>query len=143
MNLEIIELKKYIKIDFLKDSLIINDSIHTNLIKNWINPQKTITSKLLYKLSLNGKIWILFIINEKSPTLSIILLKGGIIIGGYIFINWNTNGGWMEDNNTFIFNLTKNITMLYFVIIIMQYILVILDLMNMQIIIRRNYVFIE
>lgn len=110
LNLEINELKKYIKIDFLKDSLIINNSIHANLLKNWINPQKTITSKLLYRLSLNGENMNTFhnLINGKGPTLSIIQLKDGSIIGGYTSLNWNTTGGWMKDNNAFIFNLTNN-----------------------------------
>ena len=110
LNVEINELKKYIKIGFLKDSLIISNSIHANLLKNWINPQKEITSKLLYRLSLNGENMNTLhnLINGKGPTLSIILLKDGIIIGGYTSINWNTTGGWMKDNDAFIFNLTNN-----------------------------------
>ena len=47
--------------------------------------------------------------NINSPTVCLISLKDGNIIGGYTTLTWDCSGKWKNDNDSFIFNLNKNL----------------------------------
>ena len=47
--------------------------------------------------------------NINSPTVCLISLKDGNIIGGYTTLTWDCSGNWKNDNDSFIFNLNKNL----------------------------------
>jgi len=93
------------------DSKIINkNEEYIKNIKNWINKEKIITTKLLYRKTDNGDSYDTFhqLCDNKGPTL--ILIKGteDFIIGGYTPLSWDSNSGWKKDNETFLFSLTNN-----------------------------------
>ena len=57
------------------DSLIIgNNEINNSILKYWINPNKNIKSKLLYRLTKDGRYFSTFhsLCNKKGPTLTLI-----------------------------------------------------------------------
>ena len=47
--------------------------------------------------------------DNKGPTISLIYLNDGNIIGGYTSVDWDKTSGWKNDNNSFIFNLNKKL----------------------------------
>ena len=79
-------------------------------IKNWINPDKEIKGKLLYRLSKDGDKISTFhnLCDNKGPTLTLFETKEGVIGGIYTPLSWDSNSGWKNDMETFIFNLNKN-----------------------------------
>ena len=119
-NLEerIIELEKNIKANYGNDfiyniqSIILkNNSNFYMRIKNWINPNKEINFKLLYRMSRDGDIIRTFhnLCDNQGPTISLYLLNDGNIIGGYTPLDWDISSGWKRDNETFVFNINKNL----------------------------------
>ena len=46
--------------------------------------------------------------DNKGPTLTLIKLKNGEIIGGFTPISWDCSSNWKNDINSFIFSLTQN-----------------------------------
>ena len=120
-NNEINELKEQIKswlkykeskeLLKLKNSLIINNNIeYSNLIKNWINPDKNIKGKLLYRLSKDGEQISTFhsLCDNKGATLTLFETNEGNKGGIYTPLSWDSNSDWKKDMETFIFNLNKN-----------------------------------
>ena len=94
------------------ESIILKDKYsYIELIKNWINPNKPISFKLLYRMSDNGNDIRTFhkLCDYKGPTISLIYLNDGNIIGGYTSVDWDTTSSWKKDNNSFIFNLNKKL----------------------------------
>ena len=117
-NLEkrINELEKNKKIEneriIEKESLILKDKIdYSTRLKNWINPNRNINFKLLYRMSRDGDSIRTFhnLCDNKGPTVSLYLLNDGNIIGGYTPLHWDTSSGWKNDNETFVFNLNSNL----------------------------------
>ena len=47
--------------------------------------------------------------DNKGPTISLIYLNDGNIIGGYTSVDWDKSSRWKNDNNSFIFNLNKKL----------------------------------
>jgi archaellum component FlaC len=89
-----------------------NNTEYLNKIKFWINPNSNIKFKLLYKMSRDGdniQTFHKLCDNKKSPTVCLISLKDGNIIGGYTTLTWDCSGKWKKDNDSFIFNLNKNL----------------------------------
>ena len=89
-----------------------NNTEYLNKIKYWINANSNIKFKLLYKMSRDGDKMQTFhklCDNINSPTVSLISLKDGNIIGGYTTLTWDCSGNWKNDNDSFIFNLNKNL----------------------------------
>ena len=89
-----------------------NNTEYLNKIKYWINPNSNIKFKLLYKMSRDGdKIQTFHKLcdNINSPTVCLISLKDGNIIGGYTTLTWDCSGKWKKDNDSFVFNLNKNL----------------------------------
>ena len=78
-------------------------------IKNWINPNKNLKFDLLYRKTRDGDSINTFHEKccNKGPTVSLIKLIDGNIIGGYTPLNFDRSGKWQIDNDSFIFSLTK------------------------------------
>ena len=78
------------------------------MIKNWINPKEKIYFDLIYRATKDGDSSENFhskCINQ-APTISIIKLDNGRIIGGYTTIPWlNENKAYISDINAFIFSI--------------------------------------
>ena len=105
-----IELKEKNDNIYAKESLILGDNInYITRLKNWVNPNKKISFKLLYRMSRDGDSIKTFhkLCDNKGPTISLYLLNDGNIVGGYTPINWDTSGGWKADDE--IFNINKNL----------------------------------
>ncbi len=47
--------------------------------------------------------------DNKGPTISLFYLDDRTIIGGYTPLDWDSISWWKRDNDTFIFNLNKNL----------------------------------
>ena len=95
-----------------KESLILKDKYnYVTCLKNWINPNRKISFKLLYRMTRDGHSIQTFhkLCDNQGPTISLYLLNDGNIVGGYISLSWNTSGGWKSDNDAFVFNLNKNL----------------------------------
>jgi len=117
-NNDIKELKKqmstfldYMNNKDLKNSLIIgNNSHYFNSLKLWINPNKTIKTNLLYKLSRDGDQISKFheLCDNKGATLTLFMVQDGNIGGLFTPLSWDCNSGWKGDMNTFMFNLKQN-----------------------------------
>ena len=93
------------------DSKIIEDNINYNkTLKNWINPNKKIKSELLYRMSRDGIEYSTFhkLCDNKGPTIILVKLIDGDILGIYTPINWDINGNWKSDLDMFAFSLTEN-----------------------------------
>ena len=93
------------------DSKIIEDNINYNkTLKNWINPNKKIKSELLYRMSRDGIEYSTFhkLCDNKGPTIILVKLIDGDILGIYTPINWDINGSWKSDTDMFAFSLTEN-----------------------------------
>ena len=121
-NNEINELKEQMKalvnninnkdliIENLNGSLIIdNNNDYNKLLKNWINPNKNIKAELLYRLSKDGEKISTFhkLCDNKGPTLTLFNTEDNIKGGIYTPLSWDSNSGWKNDMETFIFNLNK------------------------------------
>lgn len=99
-------------VTYEKESLILKDKYNYEIcLKNWINPNKKISFKLLYRMSRDGDSIQTFhkLCDNQGPTVSLYLLDDGNIVGGYISLSWNTSGGWQKDKEAFVFNLNKNL----------------------------------
>lgn len=79
-------------------------------ITNWINPNENIQFDLLYRLSENGEKFSNFhlLCDNKGPTISLFHVNDDNKYGIYTPLSWDSNSGWKNDMNTFIFSLTKN-----------------------------------
>ena len=110
---EEIKLLKNNKNETINDeSIILKDNMkYISILKNWINPNKKIIFKILFRMSRDGYDLQSFhqLCDNKGPTISLFYLKDGNIIGGYTPLNWDTTSWWKFDNETFIFNLNKNL----------------------------------
>ena len=96
---------------FLKDSLIINNNINSiKTLENWIDPNKNISSELLYRLSRDGEEISKFheLCDNKGPTLTIFLVKDGNIGGIFTPLSWDIQSKTKNDKESFMFNLNKN-----------------------------------
>ena len=101
-------IEKLINQPFLCDSLIIRENKEQiDILKNWINPNANIKSELLYRLTRDSKKFHEKCDN-KGPTLVLIKVKDGRIIGGYTPLSWDSSSGIKKDLDTFLFSLTDN-----------------------------------
>ena len=97
--------------DYFYDSLILkNNNIYKNRLKEWINSSNNISTKLLYRKSRDGDEYKTFhyLCDNKGATIVLIKATEGFIIGGYTPLNWKSEGGWIQDNKTFVFSLSGN-----------------------------------
>lgn len=116
-NLELIqekikqkEEKKNIYIKNL-DSLIINKKEEYNkTLKKWINQNKKIKARLLFRASRDGDSFGTFhkLCDYQSPTLELVKFKKGNILGSYTTLDWETKSDWKSDLNMFVYSLTEN-----------------------------------
>ena len=93
------------------DSKIINNNQqYLKSLLNWINPNKSIKTELLYRLSKDGDLFKTF--HEKCdnifPTLIIVQASNGRKFGGYTTLNWSLDSNDLIDNNTFLFSFDEN-----------------------------------
>ena len=105
---------KYIfdnKISNLNSVIIANNEDYISKLKIWINPDKEIKAKLLYKMSRDGMSFSTFhnLCDNKGPTVVLTQTTYGNILGMYNPLNWNSSGKGYCDPNMFVFSLTENI----------------------------------
>ena len=96
----------------MNESIILRqNNDYTPRLKNWISPNRKISFSLLYRMSRDGDGIKIFhnLCDNKGPTVSLYLLNDGNIVGGYTPLSWDTSYGGKQDNETFVFNLNKNI----------------------------------
>ena len=112
---DLLDFKKVIEIEIEKklsiDSNIIYDIIsYKNSFKYWINPNHTIKSELLYRLTKDGELISTFHnkCDNISPTLVLVESLNGYKFGGYTTCTWDYKGLDKNDNKTFLFSLNKN-----------------------------------
>lgn len=93
---------------------IIGDIIKTeeqfNLICDWINREKSLKFKLLYKGTLDGDTYDVFHnkCDNQGANISIILSEDEEIFGGYTSKSWDKNNSYdIPDPNSFLFNINK------------------------------------
>ena len=111
--MKILERKKNIKTNIINlDSLIIdNNEKYKKALKLWINPDLKIKAKLLYRASRDGDSFDTFhkLCDYQKPTVELVKLKNGYILGSYTTLDWETKSDWKSDPNLFVFSLTENI----------------------------------
>ena len=97
-------------IDHLDSKIINGNDNYIRSLKKWINPSRTIKVELLYRASENGIDPSEFhkSCDNKGPTLTLFHVNDGNIVGIYTPLSWDSNSGWINDMDTFIFNLNKN-----------------------------------
>ena len=97
------------------ESNIITSSENKDILKNLIFPDKSINSKLLYRLSKNGSTISNFhnLCDNIGPNLSIIKIRKNSNtssynrFGGFTSLNWECSKKIKTDETAFIFSLTK------------------------------------
>ena len=92
------------------DSLIIGKNEEYNkTLKGWINSNKNINSKLLYRMSKDGNNFNNFhsLCDNQGPTLTLLKLTNQDIIGLYTPLSWDKKSNRKTDSQIFIFSLTK------------------------------------
>ena len=110
INISIKELEMFKVIDkeWMIDSLIINHFNEISMIKNWINPNGKIYFDLIYRATKDGDSSNIFYLKcqNQAPTISIIKLDNGRIIGGYTTVPWLIeNKSYISDKDAFIFSI--------------------------------------
>ena len=93
------------------ESLIIKENKQYNqILKSWINQNKNIKAKLLYRLTRDGDIISKFheLCDNKGPTLTLFLVNDGNIGGIYTPLAWDKISQRKYSKETFMFNLYKN-----------------------------------
>ena len=98
------------QIPFSDSFIIENNNEYIYSIINWINSDKEFKSELLYRKTRDGDSYDTFhnLCDNQGNTLILIKSNEGFIIGGYTPLNWDKDGKWKKDDNTFLFSLTKN-----------------------------------
>ena len=98
------EVKTLIKLD--NSSIIKDNNLFIYELNNW---KKNIKTQLLYKKSSDGNKSSTFhkLCDNKGKTLTLIQSSEGFIIGGYTPLDWDSDSGWKNDNDTFLFSLTN------------------------------------
>ena len=93
------------------DSNIINNNIsYKKSLRKWINPNQSIKSELLYRLTKDGDSISTFHnkCDNISPTLVLAESLNGYKFGGYTTCTWDNKGQEKNDGKTFLFSLNKN-----------------------------------
>ena len=92
------------------ESLIIKENKQYNqILKSWINQNKNIKAKLLYRLTRDGDKISTFheLCDNKGPTLILFLVGDGNIGGIYTPLSWDTESKTKYNQETFMFNINK------------------------------------
>ena len=114
---EICQLKKQSNflLSIIYSTIISDNNDYKKMLKNWINPNKQLEARLLYRLSRDGELLSTFheLCDNKRPTLTIFKVDDGNIAGIYTPLSWESwkldnNVCWKNDLESFIFNLTQN-----------------------------------
>ena len=92
------------------DSLIVKED-EDEMICNWINPNKNIKTKLLYRVSRDGDGSDIFhkYCDNKGPTIIFAKIKNGYRFGGYSGISWTCEGKCFYDKDAFLFSLNNKL----------------------------------
>lgn len=104
VNKKIEELKQKLMNKF-PDSLIVKEE-ESKIIWEWINPNKDIKAKLLYRVSRDGDGPETFhkYCDNKGPTIMFAKISNGFRFGGFSGISWSSDKGWFKDNDAFLFS---------------------------------------
>ena len=86
------------------DSFIVKED-ESQMICNWINPNKEIKVKLLYRVSRDGDGPDIFhkYCDNKGPSILFAKISNGYRFGGFSGISWNCNDHWIKDKDAFLF----------------------------------------
>ena len=91
-------------------NIINRNKSYKKALKNWINPNQGIKSKLLYRLSKDGGS--IFTFHNKcdhiSPTLVLVESLDGYKFGGFTTCTWDKKEIDKNDGNTFLFSFNNN-----------------------------------
>ena len=81
------------------------------MICEWINPNKDIKAKLLYRVSRDGDGPETFhkYCDNKGPTIMFAKINNGFRFGGFSGISWASDKGWIKDNDAFLFSLNNKL----------------------------------
>ena len=92
------------------DSLIVKED-EDEMICNWINPNKNIKTKLLYRVSRDGDGSDIFhkYCDNKGPTIIFAKINNGYRFGGYSGISWTCEGKCFYDKDAFLFSLNNKL----------------------------------
>ena len=109
INKEIEEIKE--KEDDFENSYILYEESKIKVVKFWINPNKKIRFKLLFKMLRDGDSSKYFhkYCDNQGPTLTLVETSRDYIFGGYTPYNWESNeiNGPYDDKETFVFSLNS------------------------------------
>lgn len=93
------------------DSLIVKQE-ESKMICEWINPNKNIDSKLLYRVSRDGDGPEIFhkYCDNKGPTIMFAKINNGYRFGGFAGISWTSEENqWVKDKDAFLFSLNNKL----------------------------------
>lgn len=91
-------------------SYIIRNKAEEFSIRNWINGNKQVKLKLIFRMSIDGNTSINFHskCDNKGKTLILIETKDGKRIGGYTSLQWNMDGQKKYGDNLWLFTMGNN-----------------------------------
>ena len=105
------KLKEIITRNIFKDSLIINKNYkYISYLNEWLSKDnQNFKTQLLFRKPINGDSYNEFhrLCDNQGKTITLIQTNNGLIIGGYTTQNWDKSGKWYEDDEAFLFSLTK------------------------------------
>ena len=92
------------------DSLIVRED-EVKMICNWINPNRNVKAKLLYRVSRDGDGPEIFhkYCDNKGPTIIFAKISNGYRFGGYSGISWTGKRIWVKDKDAFLFSLNNKL----------------------------------
>ncbi|XP_033728204.1 interferon-induced protein 44-like [Pecten maximus] len=83
---------------------------HKDQLSKWITPSTRHKFTLLYKINLDGCNAQTFhsYCDYKGPTVTVLYNTDNSVYGGYTAASWNSNGGFITDDQAFLFKLEYN-----------------------------------
>ena len=94
----------------IDSNIINNDLFYKKSLKKWINPNQSIKSELLYRLTKDGDSISTFHskCDNISPTLVLVESLDGYKFGGFTTCTWDITNSDKNDGKTFLFSLNKS-----------------------------------
>ena len=105
------EKKRQKEMNKFPDSLIVKQE-ESKMICDWINPNRNIKAKLLYRVTRDGDGPENFhkYCDNKGPTIMFAKISNGFRFGGFSGISWTSEKNkWVKDKDAFLFSLNNNL----------------------------------
>ena len=92
--------------NLFQDSVIVKED-EVKMICDWIEPNKEIKAKLLYRCTRDGDGGDIFhkFCDNKGPTITFIKAENGFRLGGFTSLSWTRENKAKEDDKLFLFSL--------------------------------------